>query len=446
MIRELALSLMCVMLAVTAAAAAQVIPDLWPVDESEVEDSGVEGDVAILDILREKGLLDEQAYQDAVAKMARHRLYALHPEGTLAVGFTPYNEMKYDEVVTYPGSPDEERNFWVNKSELGLTGRVLFPWLTCKMSVEGDSRSDGQLGLRLDQAYMRGLWTPKALEKGSFVPKWGATLGAQKIPFSRQSLKSTGELQFINRSMVVSEMPIRYDLGATAHQDYRLKLGADRREWVKLTLDGGAYNGQGDHVYVNDNNDNMMYAGRAQLDLISPMRSGEGDTMPRYWPSKELAKSAETVLPQVSLGASLLQNNDLDRIVKALGYDIEFRYSGLSLQAEYIVTRYEPDFEGNIADDQFAEDWETWGWYVQGGLFVIPRHLELAARYEKYELDLLTDVEDTRELTATTYGVNFHVASHHNLKFQFDYTDRGELAGMPELDNNTFSMQGVLNF
>lgn len=431
---------------VASANAQQVIPDLWPVDESKVEKTRADADLELLDLLHAKGVLDDESYNRAAERLAKSRFYGLGPEGALAVGFTPYNQMKYDEVIEYPGSPDEERNFWVNKAELGLHGRVIFPWLTAKMSVEGDSRADGKMGLRVDQAYMRGLYTPEALEKGPFVGSWGMTLGAQKIPFSRQSLKSTTELQFINRSMVVSELPIRYDLGATVHQDYKVLAGADNRQWCRLSIDGGAYNGQGDHVYTSDNNDNMLYAARAQVDLFSPLRGGEGDTMPRWWPAKGVAKSPEEVRPSLSLGASVLQNNDIDRVVKAVGADAEFKWSGLSVQGEYIVTRFEPEFEEDVVADRFAEDWETKGWYVQGGLFVIPRHVELAARYETYELDLLTDAMDTRRLAASTYGINFHAATHHKLKLQLDYTDRAELEGMPELDNNTFSMQGVLNF
>ncbi|MCB9476666.1 MAG: hypothetical protein H6684_08975 [Deltaproteobacteria bacterium] len=434
------------LLVAAPATAQQVIPDLWPVDEDDVESDPALGDLDILDELRAANVIDEATYETARRKVARKRLSALHPTGTVLVAYTPENETEYDDFTTYPGSPDEERGFWLNKADLGLEGSVIFPWLSTKLILDSKSNDDGSIGVRVDQASIKAAVTPNSMKDDPVVPKWGLLVGAQKIPFSRQSNKSTGQLQFISRSVVVSEMPIRYDIGATLLQKYKLQDAANGKEWANFTIDAGIYNGRGDHVYVNDNNDDSMVALRASVDLFGTMAPGEGDLMPRYWPHKLAANDPESLWPKLSLGFSYLNNKDIDRDVTAIGYDAEFRWSGLSVQYERIHTLYEPDLGEVTVADTLADDWETDGWYVQGGLFIIPRHLELAARYEEYMLDLQTDLDDKRVVSATTYGVNLHLATKHRLKLMANWVERGELEGMPEIDNDTFTVQGALSF
>ncbi|MCZ7582056.1 MAG: hypothetical protein M5R36_01290 [Deltaproteobacteria bacterium] len=151
-------------------------------------------------------------------------------------------------------------------------------------------------------------------------------------------------------------------------------------------------------------------------------------------------------MPQLSLGASMLQNNDLTRIVKSWGVDAEARWGGLSVLAEMIRTRFEPEFDEGTVVEQYASDWETGGWFVQGGAFVIPRRVELAARYEEYYLELLDDVDERRLVAASTYGLNLHFASQHRMKLMTNYVRHVELEGLPQVDDDTWTVQGSLRF
>ena len=388
-------------------------------------------DQKALDTLKEKGTLDEETYNLLSEQLSYKNRFIARPTGLLVATFTPYNQMKYDEVVTYPGSPDELRGFALQEAEFGLKGQMYYDWLKFKMVANGETLSDGTYTFGLKYAQVSGAYVPTALKGGSFVPSHGLTIGAMKIPFSRQSLVSSGKLQFIDRSIVISEMPIRYDVGSTFDASYNIA-----EDMVNIGLRIGAFNGQGNRVYAADNNDNLQYTGRLVVDLLGPFAEGEGDQ----------ANDRKSYIPQFSFGASMLQNNDIDRIVKAYGFDAELRWWGLSLSGEYITTNFEPDFAENTTPDIIADDWETQGWYVQGGMFVWTHHIELAVRYEEFMQDLLNDKQDDQIVSATTAGANFYLASQHRLKLMADYTMRTEVDGIPELDNDTFSLAAAFNF
>ncbi|MCZ7582057.1 MAG: hypothetical protein M5R36_01295 [Deltaproteobacteria bacterium] len=264
------------MLLIAAPASAQLFPDIWPLSDDEDAHHPAMADLELLETLCTKGVLDEATCDETRRKMARSRLSGLHPRGELAVAYTADNQTQADEVVSYPGSPVDERGFRLTKASLGVEGSVYFPWLKTKWVAEARERDDGHYELELEYGQISVLCGPPAWQSETFSLAWNTTLGAMKIPFSRQSLTSTTQLQFIRRAMVVEEMPTRYDIGAQFDQEYALSSRVSGREIVKIDLNAGAFNGRGDRVYGPDNNDNLMYVGRARLDLIAPMRSGKG--------------------------------------------------------------------------------------------------------------------------------------------------------------------------
>ncbi len=395
----------------------------------------------LLELLYNMGLVPADLYGGMMDTHSRQIYFGIRPTGSILVDYTPWNQMKYDEVMAYPGSPQDERGFRIRKAEFGFAGRAFYNWLSFKVTGYGAPDSTGRYALGLEEAWARVAWTPMALRGSAYQPTIGGTIGAMKIPFSRQNQTSTYALQLINRAMVIDQMPIQYDIGATFDAGFNYDF-----DMVNLTLRGGAFNGRGNRVYATDNNDNLMYTGRVQLDLLNPMRPGEGDLQPEFYPNRYLARYPETNGPQLSLGGSYLQNNDLSQVVKAWGADAEFRFYGFSLLGEVISTRYEPILSENMSADQFVDNWETFGWYVQGGYYIKWVGLELVGRYEEYKMDLLTDVMPKRRLAATTVGLNWHIASRHRAKLMLDYTRRTELEGMPEIDNDSVTAQFGLAF
>ncbi|NLH50216.1 MAG: hypothetical protein GX444_16675 [Myxococcales bacterium] len=409
--------------------------DPWNQQDSDMSD------LDLLELLRLHGVINEEQYQDLIKIYGKRTYYHLRPTGSLLVGYTPYNQMKADETIEYPGSPADDRNFRLRKLSLGMAGSAYYDWLSFKATGEVSANDEGKYTFGPEEAYVRFRYLPEQLRGSLFEPAQGMTVGAMKIPFSRQNLVSTPQLQFINRAVAIEEMPIHYDLGATVDLDYNLFF-----DWARLLLNAGAFNGRGDRVYAADNNDNLLYAGRLRIDLFSPLRPGEGDLRPRFYPNETVAKTPEFDRPALSLGGSLLQNNDVDKVVKAWGADAEFRWYGVSISAEAIATKYELALDDAETANQYAEDWSTFGWYVQGGAFVWPRILEVTARYDEYTLDLVDETLPERKLAATTFGLNAHLASKHALKLMANYIWRAELKGLPEMDNDTFTVQAGFAF
>lgn len=398
-------------------------------------------DAELLDALQDAGALTEAQVQATKKSWKDDLASALKPTADVIVAYTPWNEMKYDEVISYPGSPDKERGFAIREASFGLDGRIYYDWLRFRITASAEQQDDGELAFGLEYAYIKTVFTPKKFRGTSFEPTHGFTLGAMKVPFSRQLLTSESKLQFINRAMVLDELGSYRDIGLTFDASYFVADGL-----FNVYLNGGAFNGQGHRVYAADNNDDLLYAARLRFDLLSPMKSGEGDTRASFLTEKGLNKQLSIHGPQLSIGGSFRQNNDIDRMVRSWGGDAEFRWMGISVSGEYVWTRYEPDLAEDVTGDAIADEWETEGWYVQGGFFVWPKHLEVAARYEKYTLDLLTDIADERVLANTTVGINFHVARGHGLKLMANWIQRAELEGLPELDNDSVTIQASAQF
>ena len=441
MIRNVAfcLCLLLALCAATSASAFQFIPDSWSYDAGEGDPSTPTLDA--LTWMHDQGIITDEQFENGKKTLGTRDYLGLRPTGSLMASYTFLNQTKFDETISYPGSPTPYRDFMLRKASIGFTGKAYFDWLTFKVTASAEPNADGKYNFGLEYGWLKGTYVPKSLVGSAFVPTHALSLGAMKIPFSRQNITATEQLQFIDRAMVVDQMPIRYDVGAALEGDYNIAHDIADIHWTF-----GAFNGRGDKIFAADNNNNLMYLARARVDLLHPMRPGEGDPMSKYYPGQAVAAGQDSVGPRISLGASWLQNNDIDRLVKAWGVDGEFRWSGLSVQGEYIFTRYVPDLSGTLSNDQYSRHWETSGWYVQGGFFVVPRHLELAARYDEFTEDLLDSLSPKRKLADTTLGINYHFASNHHLKLMANYVIRKELKGMPNLNNDSASIQASLAF
>jgi hypothetical protein len=98
--------------------------------------------------------------------------------------------------------------------------------------------------------------------------------------------------------------------------------------------------------------------------------------------------------------------------------ELSMKYRGLSWHNEYFVMTENPEKEGETIDSD--------GFFTQAGYFVIPKKLEIAARYSM--LDPNNDVKNDlgKEYSA---GVNYYFRLHRS-KIQADFghyvTEEGE--------------------
>jgi hypothetical protein len=395
----------------------------------------------LLDVLYDIGAIDKEAYTKAKERMKPVFRTALQPYVEFIGTFSPMNQTPEDDVLEYPGGPDKERMFSIRKAAFGLQGPIFHEWLKLKLTASAEQQDDGTLEFDLEDAYLQAAVSPAWLSTEDFVPTLGVHFGAMKVPFSRQSLTAEPRMQIINRAVVVEEFEFRRDIGATL--DAGFAIGG---RVATVTLRGGAFNGQGNRVYSADNNEKLLYVTRIRVDLLEQMGPGEGDLSPHCAVHDLVALQLEPVRPALSFGSSFFQNNDIDRTVRSWGIDGELRWMGFSLLGEYIKTEYDYDLAQDVVGDVKASRWDTDGWYVQGGVFLWPRLVEIVFRYEEYRIDLLNQTSDEARLALTTTGLNLYLTRKNDLKLMADYIHREESKGLPSLGNDTFTLGVSLVF
>lgn len=177
--------------------------------------------------------------------------------------------------------------------------------------------------------------------------------GQFKVPFGRQELTSSGNLQFVDRSLVSNTYALGRDIGL---QISGLAWGG------KLDWRLGAFNGAGRNVTTNDNR-KLQYDGRLTWQPLGAVKLTESDL-------------AGTPKPLFALS---LQGERNDRrgtasnyLSEILGGDGVLFWRGLFLFGEYFREERTPGS---------GPSFRTKGWNLQGGYMLVPGKLELALRY-----------------------------------------------------------------
>jgi phosphate-selective porin OprO/OprP len=234
------------------------------------------------------------------------------------------------------------------------------------------------------------------------------TAGQFKVPFSIESLTSDSQLEFIDRSQVDNALAGRQTdvIGNQQGRDLGIQVNGsfakvDDHYLFDYTL--GVFNGAGFDV-TTDNNSHKDIVGRFTVH-----------------PVKNLSVSANFYDGQGNYGTpakNYLRNRG--------GFDARYVIGGLSLQAEY-----DKGTDGIIKRD---------GWYGQAAYFVIPKKLQLAAKYDTYDPNKVIKTDRTQIYTG---GINYFFNSW--AKFTVDYLDRHEETAT-QIKNNILEAQLQLTF
>lgn len=228
-------------------------------------------------------------------------------------------------------------------------------------------------------------WTP--------AKELNVKIGYFKVPFNRQRLASSAKLLLLDRS-IASEL---FDQDREDGIDvYGLPFDG------RLEYHAAVFNGAGENA--NENIDNkLMYVLGVRYNPF-----GKYD----YYDETDVAYS-ET--PKATVGAAVvfnpkLQNKKLEDTDGVAGVvDFGVKYRGISWNSEYYVMSLDSKDNGSVESD---------GFFTQVGVFVIPKKLELAARYSMMDPnhDISNDIE--REYTV---GLNYYFRAHRS-KIQTDFS------------------------
>ncbi|GAC1302383.1 MAG: hypothetical protein NVSMB24_06900 [Mucilaginibacter sp.] len=233
------------------------------------------------------------------------------------------------------------------------------------------------------------------------------TAGQFKVPFSLESLVSDSQLEFIDRSQVVEALAGRSKdvIGNQNGRDIGIQINGS---FVKVNdhylfdYTFGVFNGAGYDV-TTDNNDHKDIAGRFTAH-----------------PVKNLAISADFYNGQGYYGTPAR-----NQARKRGGFDVRYVTGGLSLTAEY-----DKGTDGIIKKD---------GWYAQAAYFVVPKKLQLAARYDTVDPNKIITTDRTNWYEG---GINY--LFNDWARFEVNYSIRHEDIIQPA--NNLLSLQLQLTF
>jgi hypothetical protein len=151
--------------------------------------------------------------------------------------------------------------------------------------------------------------------------------------------------------------------------------------------------------------------GRLEFDILKPY--GYYETSPKPVPDPQLSIGLAAAYNPIDANSSL-QNLVTKDATTNVTLDLGYRWERVSFQTAgyYRHDAYTAPGLGTGND---------WGYYSQGGFYVILEKFEVAGRISGVVFDKFQMPNVFKKTTEYTFGVNYYVHSH-NLKFQMDYS------------------------
>ena len=243
-------------------------------------------------------------------------------------------------------------------------------------------------------------------------------IGQYKVPFSRDRVVSSGDLQFVDRTLLNQEFNLDRDIGFDLRSKDLFGLGNKVRYYL------GVYNGDG-HSEYELRDFGLMYLGRLEF-----LPLGKYDD----YSQSDLGRTSK---PGLSIGVAYARVENSAATLGILGRrpndggttdfdnvtaDVNFKYRGLALESAYFWRRGERVGGDRLGTDGMSVPTEAprdgWGAGVQAGYLLPTTELEFAVRYSAVR----SAGDDTalRDANETGLVLNYFFA-RHSYKLQGDW-------------------------
>ncbi len=247
-------------------------------------------------------------------------------------------------------------------------------------------------------------------------PEAQIKVGQWKAPFGLEQLTPDTALYFAERSLPTGAITPDRQIGAQLWGKPFASIWPDQKDL--LTYYAGIFNGNGRNVSVNDNN-NFMYVGRLESTLFKSKMWGESYLKL----GADILNSRDDAGTNISPSLNLLVNDDgsLSPFVlpeaderTAWGVDAWLRLGPFDLIGEFLQERVHPRTVPGVPPDfsRFTTD----GFYITGGYFLIPKKLQLVARWEH----LNPGQKGNDGISSITGGLNYYIRGD-DLKLMVNY-------------------------
>jgi phosphate-selective porin OprO/OprP len=395
------------------------------------------------EVLKEKGVITEADFKEVtavkpVAYQPGKGFTFTSPDARFQLSLGGRGQFQYqyldkDEV----NGPVQDVSVWkIRRFKVYMGGYAFTQDLTYRVQVDLAKSGTAQ---QLDDAWINYRFTDAAqIQAGQF-----------KMPFSREELTSDGALQFVDRASAVDFFKPSYDIGAMVQ---------GRAAGGKFAYSAGLFNGTGQSGTRTTNSG--AWAARVVFNPFGEMRYSEADlentpspllslganyfanTLKRNSNSTFLDTTSSTPpyagtsgwLGKDATGTAIFDNTE--RVdVGTYGFDAAFKWRGLFVQGEY--------FGGKADGETTGHTVHASGYYGQAGYFLLPKKLEVAARYSSVD----PNREKTRDLQVQVTGAVSYYFEGHNLKLQGDYTNiHTQVAGKQPTNDKQMRVQAQLAF
>lgn len=273
-------------------------------------------------------------------------------------------------------------------------------------------------------------------------PALSVQFGQWKVPFNRQRVVSSSNLQLIDRASAQDEFTMNRQIGAMLHG----KLFNKKFEYY-----AGMFNGNNRNESSNGNNEHL-YIARVSWNPFGAYGKGIGEVesdinfseKPKAHLSAAIAfdGAADETIALKRVGEITAKEVDRTSIVAEYG----LKYKGFSTNAEVYWRKYDGIDTSEIDTNPSTKVIDR-GFFVQGGYFLIPKKFELAGRYSLVDFDNQRTTDAKRETTA---GLTWFFAGHgHKLQFNWVRIDneQSNVAGARSDDiDNFYRIQYQLAF
>lgn len=336
----------------------------------------------------------------------------------LQVRFTNFN------LDAAAGGIDADE-FRLRRFKLFLSGFALDPRLTWRFQAAFESTAANRT---LDDAWLN--WRFSDALEGQF--------GQYKTPFSREELYNDGVLQFPERALAVDTFKPSRDIGFMTAGSFGKGL---------FGYQAGVFGGDGQNTLRVTNH--VMPVLRLVMNPLGSLGGGEPDLQTHEAPAlsfgadafwNTLRKLSDTSFEALTLNYAgpagwLGRNANLfttgeDVDIESWGFETQFKWRGFSAQAE--------GFLGQAEGQTSGVRLYAYGWYGQAGYFILPEHLDVAARYSYVNYNRNADASGVSTVSADTS----YYFRRNSLKVTFDYTrTHRQRSGLSPANDQAFVLQ-----
>ncbi len=238
--------------------------------------------------------------------------------------------------------------------------------------------------------------------KYSFSRRVELQAGRMLLPYSREFYTHPGNLLFADLSIADYAFNLSRAVGFGASG----KTG--RMSYHGVVMNSvRALDGAGQQ---NMNRDLAM-VGRVEFDILAPY--GYLGSAPGPPAKAQFSVGVAAGFNPVD-EASAFQNTMPGDRTRNLTVDSGFRWKRLTLQAALYHRRNGLQHPARLVNND-------WGLYGQGGIYLVPKRLELAARLSRVDFDRSNTPQVAGGATENTVGMNYYIHGHQ-LKVQGDYS------------------------